>query len=228
MRYLTVILAGVRMGAVAAVACTVLNAVHPAGVGLQQAAAWGLAYCGQLVCAKIGGTIAVVWGAIAAAVAGESWRAFGEAFGGAVVATCGAIAGGFTLAYGTAMAPQWQGPHFPGGLAAYLIQSLRWPLIRHCDVTDVGDFGGVQKESQCYSDEQYSRERRQSLPDSAPHEGVSVSHPVGVVCSAFFSDWADQGPEVLTDLGLASQCKIPGIAGVGFVAVSGRHVRFNI
>jgi hypothetical protein len=48
----------------------------------------------------------------------------GEIFGGTMVA----IAGGFALACVTAMASQWQGPHFPGGLAAYLIQSLRWPL----------------------------------------------------------------------------------------------------
>ena len=127
MRRLRAILAGVRMGAAAAVACTILNAVHPAGVGLQLAATWGLTYCGQLVCARVGGTTAIVWGVIAAAVAGESWRPFGEVFGCAVVATCGAIAGGFTSAYVTAMA-QWQGPHFPGGLAAYLIQSLRWPF----------------------------------------------------------------------------------------------------
>jgi len=69
----------------------------------------------------------------------EGQRPFGETFGGAVVATCGAIAGGFALAYVTAMAPQWQGPHFPGGLAAYLIQSLRWPLravVRYCDVRE--------------------------------------------------------------------------------------------
>jgi hypothetical protein len=49
MRYSRVILAGVRIGAVVAVAYTVLNAVHPAGVGLQQAVTWGLAYHGQLV-----------------------------------------------------------------------------------------------------------------------------------------------------------------------------------
>jgi len=124
MRRLGVILTGVRMGAVVAVGCTVLKAVHPAGVGLQQAVTWLLTYCGQLVCARVGGTTAVVWGVIAAVVAGEGWRPFGEDFGGAVVATCGAIAGGFALAYVAAMAPQWQGPHFPGGLASYLIQSL--------------------------------------------------------------------------------------------------------
>jgi hypothetical protein len=77
--------------------------------------------------ARAGGTTAIVWGMITAAVAGESWRSFGEVFGGAVVATYGAIAGGFALVYMTAMAPQWQGPYFPGGLAAYLTQSLRWP-----------------------------------------------------------------------------------------------------
>jgi hypothetical protein len=124
MRGLRVILAGIHTGAVVAVACTILNAAYPVGVGLQQAATWGLTYCGQLVCAGIGGTTAIVWGVIAAAVAGEGWKPFGEAFGGAVVATCGAIAGGFGLAYATTMAPQRQGPHFPGGLVAYLIQSL--------------------------------------------------------------------------------------------------------
>jgi len=46
-----------------------------------------------------------------------------EIFGGTMVAISG-----FALAYVTAMASQWLGSHFPGGLAAYLIQSLRWPL----------------------------------------------------------------------------------------------------
>jgi hypothetical protein len=55
MRYLRVILAGVRMGAVVAVAYTILNAEHPAGVGLRQAVTWGLAYCGQLAGARVGG-----------------------------------------------------------------------------------------------------------------------------------------------------------------------------
>ena len=125
-RYLKVILAGVHMGTVVAVAYTVLNAVNPAGVGLQQAATWGLTYCGQLVCARVGGTTGLVWGVVAAVVAGESWRPFGQAFGGAVMATCSAIAGGFVVAYVTAMMPQWQGPYFPGGLAAYLIQVLEY------------------------------------------------------------------------------------------------------
>lgn len=65
----------------------------------------------------------------------EGRRPFGETFGDTMVA----IAGGFALAYVAAMAPQWQGPHFPGGLAAYLIQSLRWPLravVRYCDVRE--------------------------------------------------------------------------------------------
>ena len=128
MRHLKVILASVHIGAVVAVACIVLNAVHPASVSLQQATTWGLAYYGQLTCARVGGATGLVWGMIAAVVAGESWRPFGEAFGGAVVATYGAIAGGFTVAYVIVIAPQWQGPQFPGGLAAYLIQSLRWPL----------------------------------------------------------------------------------------------------
>ena len=105
MRYLRVILAGVRMVAVVTFACTVLNAVHPAGVGLQQAAKWAIIYSGQLVCARAGGKAASFAGGIAALVGGESWRPFGEAFGGAVVATCGAIAGGFALAYAAAMAP---------------------------------------------------------------------------------------------------------------------------
>ena len=89
MRHLRVILTGVRMGAVVAVACT------PAGVGLHQAATWGLTYCMQLVCASVGGTTGLIWEVIATVVAGESWRRFGEVFGGAMVATCGAIAGGF-------------------------------------------------------------------------------------------------------------------------------------
>ena len=58
----------------------------------------------------------------------EGRRPCEEIFGGAVAATYGAIAGGFVFAYVMAMASQWQGPHFPGGLAAYLIQSLRSPL----------------------------------------------------------------------------------------------------
>jgi hypothetical protein len=134
MWFLRVILVGIHTGAVVAVAYTVLNAAHPAGVGLQQVATWGLAYFGQLVCARVGGTTALVWGVIAAAVAGEGWRPFGEAFGGAVVATCGAIAGGFGLAYVTTMVLQWQGPCFLGRLTAYLIQSLRWSLGSGCKI----------------------------------------------------------------------------------------------
>ena len=88
------------MVAVVTFACTVLNAVHPAGVGLQQAATWAIIYCGQLVYARVGGITASFAGAIAALVGGESWRPFGE-----VVATCGVIAGGFALAYVAAMAP---------------------------------------------------------------------------------------------------------------------------
>ena len=43
-----------------------------------------------------------------------------------MVATCGAIAGGFALAHVAAMAPQWQGPNFPGGLAAHLANDLEF------------------------------------------------------------------------------------------------------
>src|SRR5271168_3347628 len=85
----------------------VANDPSPSISGLQQAATWGLTYCGQLVCARVGGTAAPIAGVIAALVGGEIWRPFGEALGGAVVATCGAIAGGFALAYVAAMAPQW-------------------------------------------------------------------------------------------------------------------------
>lgn len=124
MRCMRVILAGVRTGAVVAVAWMVLNAIYPAGVGLKQVVTWGLGYHGQLICARAGGTTAIIWGMVAATVAGESWRSFGEVFGGAVAATCGATAGGFALVYVAAMAPQWQGPHFPGGLVAYLREQM--------------------------------------------------------------------------------------------------------
>ena len=134
MRQLRALLTGVRMGAIAAVGYTVLNNVNPVGVGLQLAAAWTLAYCAQVVCARFGGTTTPVWGAIVAVVAGESWRPFGAAFGGAMVATCGAIAGGFGLAYVTTMVLQWQGPCFLGRLTAYLIQSLRWSLGSGCKI----------------------------------------------------------------------------------------------
>lgn len=117
MRRFRALLAGVHIGAVVAVGYTVLNDVNPVGVGLQLAAAWTLAYCAQVVCARFGGTTTPVWGAIVAAVAGESWRPFGAAFGGAMVATCGAIAGGFAAAY---LALQWQ--HFPVGPAVYLFK----------------------------------------------------------------------------------------------------------
>jgi hypothetical protein len=116
MRCLRVILAGVCTGAVVAVAWMVLNAVYPAGVGLEQVVTWGLGHYGQLICARAGGTRAIVWGTITATVAGESWRSFGEVFG--------ATAGGFALVYVAAMAPQWQGPHFPGGLVAYLREQM--------------------------------------------------------------------------------------------------------
>jgi hypothetical protein len=124
MRCMRVILAGVRTGAVVAVAWMVLNAIYLAGVGLKQVVTWELGYHGQLICARAGGTTAIIWGMVAATVAGESWRSFGEVFGGAVVATCGATAGGFALVYVMAMAPQWQGPHFPGGLVAYLREEM--------------------------------------------------------------------------------------------------------
>ena len=69
----------------------------------------------------------------------EGRRPCEEIFGGAVAATFGAIAGGFVFAYVMAMVPQWRGPHFQSGLAAYLIQSLRWPLravVRYFDVRE--------------------------------------------------------------------------------------------
>ena len=86
MRCMRVILAGVRTGAVVAVAWMVLNAIYLAGVGLKQVVTWELGYHGQLICARAGGTTAIIWGMVAATVAGESWRSFGEVFGGTAVA----------------------------------------------------------------------------------------------------------------------------------------------